>query len=86
MTSIQIKGVPERTHAVLRKRATARISRCRNTSCSTSSKGDTARARLRGEELAAPELVDLGVTSLRGLLRVGKVDERRAARGACGPP
>jgi predicted nucleic acid-binding protein len=41
--------------------------------------GDTARARLRGEELAAPELVDLEVISaLRGLLRVGKVDERRA--------
>lgn len=41
--------------------------------------GDTARARLRGEELAAPELVDLEVTSaLRGLLRVGKVDEGRA--------
>jgi predicted nucleic acid-binding protein len=41
--------------------------------------GDTARAHLRGEELAAPELVDLEVTSaLRGLLRVGKVDERRA--------
>ena len=42
--------------------------------------GDTARARLRGEELAAPELVDLEVTSaLRGLLRIGKVDERRAS-------
>jgi predicted nucleic acid-binding protein len=41
--------------------------------------GDTARARLRGEELAAPEVVDLEVTSaLRGLVRVGKVDERRA--------
>jgi predicted nucleic acid-binding protein len=41
--------------------------------------GDTARARLQGEELAAPELVDLEVMSaLRGLLRVGKVDERRA--------
>jgi predicted nucleic acid-binding protein len=41
--------------------------------------GETARARLRGEELAAPELVDLEVTSaLRGLLRIGKVDERRA--------
>lgn len=41
--------------------------------------GDTARARLRGEELIAPELVDLEVISaLRGLLRVGKVDERRA--------
>ena len=41
--------------------------------------GDTARARLRHEELAAPEVVDLEVTSaLRGLLRVGKVEERRA--------
>jgi predicted nucleic acid-binding protein len=41
--------------------------------------GDTARARLRGEELAAPELVDLEVTAaLRGLLRVGKVDAGRA--------
>jgi predicted nucleic acid-binding protein len=41
--------------------------------------GDTARARLRHEEIAAPELVDLEVTSaLRGLLRAGKVDERRA--------
>ena len=41
--------------------------------------GDSARARLRGEERAAPELVDLEVTSaLRGLLRVGKVDARRA--------
>jgi predicted nucleic acid-binding protein len=37
------------------------------------------RARLGGEELAAPEFVDLEVTSaLRGLLRIGKVDERRA--------
>ena len=41
--------------------------------------GDSARARLRGEELAAPQLVDLEVTSaLRGLLRIGKVNERRA--------
>ena len=41
--------------------------------------GDAARARLRHEEIAAPELVDLEVTSaLRGLLRAGKVDERRA--------
>jgi predicted nucleic acid-binding protein len=41
--------------------------------------GDTARARLRHEEIAAPELIDLEVTSaLRGLLRAGKVDERRA--------
>jgi predicted nucleic acid-binding protein len=41
--------------------------------------GTTARARVRAEELAAPELVDLEVTSaLRGLLRAGKLDERRA--------
>jgi predicted nucleic acid-binding protein len=41
--------------------------------------GDTARARLRHEEIAAPELIDLEVTSaLRGLLRAGKVDKRRA--------
>jgi predicted nucleic acid-binding protein len=41
--------------------------------------GDVARARLRNEELAAPELVDLEVMSaLRGLLRAGKVDDRRA--------
>jgi predicted nucleic acid-binding protein len=41
--------------------------------------GDSARARLQTEELAAPELVDLEVTSaLRGLHRVGKLNERRA--------
>jgi predicted nucleic acid-binding protein len=41
--------------------------------------GGVARARLRNEELAAPELVDLEVMSaLRGLLRAGKVDDRRA--------
>jgi predicted nucleic acid-binding protein len=41
--------------------------------------GDVARGRLRNEELAAPELVDLEVMSaLRGLLRAGKVDDRRA--------
>jgi predicted nucleic acid-binding protein len=41
--------------------------------------GDTARARLRHEEIAAPEFIDLEVTSaLRGLLRAGKVDKRRA--------
>ncbi len=41
--------------------------------------GDVARSRLRNEELAAPELVDLEVMSaLRGLLRAGKVDDRRA--------
>jgi predicted nucleic acid-binding protein len=41
--------------------------------------GDRARARLRGEALAAPDLVDLEVTSvLRGRLAGGHLDERRA--------
>ena len=41
--------------------------------------GEMARARVRNEDLAAPELIDLEVTSaLRGLLRVGKVNEFRA--------
>jgi predicted nucleic acid-binding protein len=41
--------------------------------------GDIARARVRHEDLAAPELIDLEVTSaLRGLLRAGKVQEFRA--------
>jgi predicted nucleic acid-binding protein len=41
--------------------------------------GEAARARVRDEDLAAPELIDLEVTSaLRGLLRVGKVNEFRA--------
>jgi predicted nucleic acid-binding protein len=42
--------------------------------------GQTARARLRNEDVAAPELADLEVTSaLRGLLRAGKIDRRRGA-------
>jgi predicted nucleic acid-binding protein len=42
--------------------------------------GDHARARLRGERLTAPELVDLEVTSvLRRQVRAGAVDVRRAA-------
>jgi predicted nucleic acid-binding protein len=42
--------------------------------------GKAARARLRNEDLAAPELADLEVTSaLRGLLRAGKIDEHRRA-------
>jgi predicted nucleic acid-binding protein len=42
--------------------------------------GDRARARLRGQRLAAPELVDLEVTSvLRGRLAGGHLDQRRAA-------
>jgi predicted nucleic acid-binding protein len=41
--------------------------------------GDRARARLRGERLAAPELVDLEVASvLRGQFRAGALDARRA--------
>ncbi|MGB7447581.1 MAG: type II toxin-antitoxin system VapC family toxin [Ornithinimicrobium sp.] len=41
--------------------------------------GDAARARLRGETLAAPELVDLEVVSvLRRQNRAGVFDDRRA--------
>ncbi len=41
--------------------------------------GDLVRARLRGESLAAPELVDLEVVSvLRKQFGVGAVDARRA--------
>jgi predicted nucleic acid-binding protein len=41
--------------------------------------GDAARARLRGETMAAPELVDLEVASvLRRQHRVGRLDDRRA--------
>lgn len=41
--------------------------------------GDAARARLRGEQLAAPALIDLEVTSVwRGLARAGHLDPRRA--------
>ena len=41
--------------------------------------GDHARARLRGERLAAPELLDLEVASvLRGRLKGGALDARRA--------
>ena len=41
--------------------------------------GDSARARLRGESLAAPDLLDLEVTSvLRGRLAGGHLDLRRA--------
>ena len=42
--------------------------------------GDRARARLRGERLSAPELVDLEVTSvLRRQVQSGAADLRRAA-------
>ena len=41
--------------------------------------GDRARARLRGERLAAPELVDLEVVSVwRRQVRAGAMDDRRA--------
>lgn len=41
--------------------------------------GDTARARLRGQALVAPELVDLETTSvIRRQLLAGKLDARRA--------
>lgn len=41
--------------------------------------GDLARARLRGERLAAPSLIDLEVVSVwRGLARGGRLDPRRA--------
>jgi len=43
------------------------------------SDGDRARARLSGEHLAAPELLDLEVTSvLRGQMRAGAINARRA--------
>jgi len=43
--------------------------------------GDLARARLRGERLAAPELVDLEVASvLRRQMKVNAVDARRATQ------
>ena len=41
--------------------------------------GDRARARLRGESLVAPEVIDLEVTSLlRRGVRIGSLDGRRA--------
>ena len=41
--------------------------------------GDDARSRLRDEELAAPELIDLEILSvLRRHLALGALDERRA--------
>jgi predicted nucleic acid-binding protein len=41
--------------------------------------GDRARGRLRGERLAAPELVDLEVASVwRRQVRAGAMDDRRA--------
>lgn len=41
--------------------------------------GDVARARLHGQQLAAPELIDLEIVSvLRRQLSAGRLDERRA--------
>jgi predicted nucleic acid-binding protein len=42
--------------------------------------GDHLRARLRGEDLAAPSLIELEVVSVwRGLARGGQLDARRVA-------
>ena len=42
--------------------------------------GDRVRARLRGERLAAPQVIDLEVASAwRRLVSAGSLDERRAA-------
>jgi predicted nucleic acid-binding protein len=41
--------------------------------------GDRARARLKGERLAAPHLIDIEVTSAwRRLVSLGELDDRRA--------
>lgn len=43
------------------------------------SDGDTARARLRGQSVIAPELIDLETTSvIRRQLQIGELDARRA--------
>lgn len=43
--------------------------------------GDLIRARLRGEQLAAPELIDLEVLStLRRAARAGALDNRRSSQ------
>jgi predicted nucleic acid-binding protein len=48
--------------------------------------GDKARARLRGENLAAPELIDLEVASvLCGRSRAGALDDRRATLALADP-
>lgn len=42
--------------------------------------GETARARLRGSDLAAPALIDLEVTSVfRGLVSSGQLTDHRSA-------
>ena len=43
--------------------------------------GDRVRLRLRGEQLVAPELVDLEVLStVRRAVRAGRLDERRSGQ------
>ncbi|HKF81647.1 MAG TPA: type II toxin-antitoxin system VapC family toxin [Solirubrobacterales bacterium] len=43
--------------------------------------GDRVRERLRGEQLVAPELIDLEVVStLRRAARAGRLDERRSGQ------
>lgn len=43
--------------------------------------GDLVRTRLQGEQLAAPELIDLEVTStLRRATRAGRLDNRRSSQ------
>lgn len=43
--------------------------------------GDRVRGRLRGEQLVAPELVDLEVLStLRRAARAGRLDQRRSSQ------
>jgi predicted nucleic acid-binding protein len=43
--------------------------------------GDLVRTRLRGEQLAAPELIDLEVLStLRRATRAGRLDKRRSSQ------
>lgn len=45
------------------------------------SDGDLARGRMHGEELSAPELIDLELTSVfRRALEMGRVDEPRATQ------
>jgi predicted nucleic acid-binding protein len=47
--------------------------------CDDGPDGDRARARLRGERLSAPEIVDLEVTSVwRRQLKAGLIEPRRA--------
>jgi predicted nucleic acid-binding protein len=73
MPRVQIKDVPADVHTVLRKTAGAAHLADDGTD------GDTARARLRGEVLAAPELLDLEVASvLRRHITGGVIDVRRA--------